>query len=199
MTMGLLGRKCGMTRVFTDDGASIPVTVIEAHPNRISQVKSQETDGYAAVQVTAGTRKASRVAKPEAGHFARAKVEAGDTVAEFRLDASDGDDYAMGGEVKVDLFEVGQGPLEAAAFGEHADGAGTAELVRHGEGGRVGDLGKRPLGRAGALDLGDDPHPVCGGEGGEGVDCRRPLEGGRFDVGIGAAGPALVRVGYGTG
>ncbi|MEX0707946.1 MAG: 50S ribosomal protein L3 [Woeseia sp.] len=108
MTMGLLGRKCGMTRVFTADGTSIPVTVIEAHPNRISQVKSQETDGYAAVQVTAGARKASRVAKPEAGHFARAKVEAGDTVAEFRLDASDGGDYAMGGELKVDLFEVGQ-------------------------------------------------------------------------------------------
>ncbi|MEX1265685.1 MAG: 50S ribosomal protein L3 [Woeseia sp.] len=108
MTMGLLGRKCGMTRVFTADGTSIPVTVIEAHPNRISQVKSRETDGYAAVQVTAGARKASRVAKPEAGHFARAKVEAGDTVAEFRLDASDGGDYAMGGELKVDLFEVGQ-------------------------------------------------------------------------------------------
>jgi len=108
MTMGLVGRKCGMTRVFTDDGASIPVTVIEAHPNRISQVKSPEIDGYAAVQVTAGSRKASRVARPEAGHFARAKVEAGDIVAEFRLDASDGGDYAMGGELKVDLFEVGQ-------------------------------------------------------------------------------------------
>lgn len=108
MTMGLVGRKCGMTRVFTDDGVSIPVTVIEAHPNRISQVKSPEIDGYAAVQVTAGSRKASRVARPEAGHFARAKVEAGDIVAEFRLDESDGGDYAMGGELKVDLFAVGQ-------------------------------------------------------------------------------------------
>lgn len=107
MAMGLLGRKCGMTRVFTDDGNSIPVTVIEAQPNRISQIKSVETDGYAAVQVTAGSRKASRVSKPEAGHFAKARVEAGDMVAEFRLDDEDGP-YELGGELKVELFEAGQ-------------------------------------------------------------------------------------------
>ena len=108
MTMGLVGRKCGMTRVFTEDGISVPVTVIEAQPNRITQVKTVETDGYRALQVTAGNRKASRVSKPEAGHFAKAKVEAGDLVTEFRLDDADDGDFELGGELKVDLFEEGQ-------------------------------------------------------------------------------------------
>ena len=89
MTMGLVGRKCGMTRVFTEDGDSIPVTVIEAQPNRITQVKTVENDGYRALQVSAGKRKASRVSKPQAGHFAQAKVEAGDLITEFRLDDAD--------------------------------------------------------------------------------------------------------------
>jgi len=108
MTMGLVGRKCGMTRVFTDEGISIPVTVVEAQPNRITQVKTVETDGYRALQVTAGSRKASRVSKPAAGHFAAAKVEAGDLITEFRLDASDEGDFEAGNELKVDLFEAGQ-------------------------------------------------------------------------------------------
>ena len=108
MTMGLVGRKCGMTRVFTDDGVSIPVTVIEAQPNRITQVKTVETDGYRALQVTAGSRKASRVSKPEAGHFAQAKVEAGDLITEFRLEETDEVEFELGSEVKVDLFEEGQ-------------------------------------------------------------------------------------------
>jgi large subunit ribosomal protein L3 len=108
MTMGLVGRKCGMTRVFTDDGASIPVTVIEAQPNRITQVKTVEVDGYAALQVAAGSRRASRVSKPAAGHFAAAKVEAGDLMTEFRLDDADGGEFEKGGELKVDLFEEGQ-------------------------------------------------------------------------------------------
>lgn len=108
MTMGLVGRKCGMTRVFTEDGISIPVTVIEAQPNRITQVKTLETDGYRALQVAAGSRKASRVSKPEAGHFAKAKVEAGDLMTEFRLDDADGGELAPGTELKVDLFEAGQ-------------------------------------------------------------------------------------------
>ena len=108
MTMGLVGRKCGMTRVFTEDGISIPVTVIEAQPNRITQVKTVETDGYRAFQVTGGSRKASRVSKPQAGHFARANVEAGDVISEFRIE--DGEDAAweLGNEVKVDLFAAGQ-------------------------------------------------------------------------------------------
>jgi large subunit ribosomal protein L3 len=108
MTMGLVGRKCGMTRVFTEDGASIPVTVIEAQPNRITQVKTVETDGYRALQVSAGRRKASRVSKPQAGHFAQAKVEAGDLITEFRLDDTDEGEFELGGELKVELFEAGQ-------------------------------------------------------------------------------------------
>ena len=108
MTMGLVGRKRGMTRVFTDDGISIPVTVIEAQPNRITQVKTVETDGYQALRVAAGSRKASRVSKPEAGHFAAAKVEAGDLITEFRLDDADTGEFEPGGELKVDLFEEGQ-------------------------------------------------------------------------------------------
>jgi len=108
MTMGLVGRKCGMTRVFTEDGVSIPVTVIEAQPNQITQVKTVENDGYRALQVSAGQRKASRVSKPQAGHFAQAKVEAGDLMTEFRLDETDEGDFEMGSEIKVDLFEAGQ-------------------------------------------------------------------------------------------
>jgi large subunit ribosomal protein L3 len=108
MTTGIVGRKCGMTRVFTEDGISIPVTVIEAQPNRITQVKTAETDGYRALQVTAGSKKPSRVSKPQAGHFAAAKVEAGDLIAEFRLADGDDTEYEVGSDLKVDLFEEGQ-------------------------------------------------------------------------------------------
>jgi large subunit ribosomal protein L3 len=108
MTMGLVGRKCGMTRVFTEDGVSIPVTVVEAQPNRITQVKTVESDGYRALQVTAGAKKPSRVSKPLAGHFANAKVEAGDLITEIRLDDADDGEFDAGGELKVDLFEEGQ-------------------------------------------------------------------------------------------
>jgi large subunit ribosomal protein L3 len=99
-----------MTRVFTDDGVSIPVTVVEAQPNRITQVKTVERDGYRALQVSAGSRKASRVVKPAAGHFAAAKVEAGDLTTEFRLaeGEGEGDGFELGNELKVDLFEAGQ-------------------------------------------------------------------------------------------
>lgn len=108
MTMGLVGRKCGMTRVFTDDGGSIPVTVIEAQPNRVTQVKTVEIDGYRALQVSAGTVKPSRVSRPRAGHFAKAKVEAGDTLVEFRVPDDEAADVAIGAEFKVDLFAAGQ-------------------------------------------------------------------------------------------
>jgi large subunit ribosomal protein L3 len=108
MTMGLVGRKCGMTRVFTEDGESIPVTVIEAQPNRITQVKTVESDGYRALQVTAGSRKPSRVSKPQAGHFANAKVEAGDLVTEFRLDDTDAGEFELGSEINVESFAEGQ-------------------------------------------------------------------------------------------
>ena len=106
MTIGVVGRKVGMTRVFTDDGASLPVTVIEIEPNRVSQIKTLDTDGYRAVQVTTGSRKASRVTKPAAGHFAKAGVEAGRGLWEFRL--ADGEELETAGEIKVDIFEAGQ-------------------------------------------------------------------------------------------
>jgi large subunit ribosomal protein L3 len=108
MTIGLVGRKCGMTRVFTDAGVTVPVTVVEALPNRISQVKSEKTDGYRAVQVTIGARRPSRVPKALAGHFAKANVAAGYASREFRLNKSEGESLATGGELKVDMFTVGQ-------------------------------------------------------------------------------------------
>ena len=104
MSIGVIGRKLGMTRIFTQDGKSIPVTVIEVEPNRVTQVKSVETDGYTAIQVTTGSKKASRVSKPEAGHFAKAGVEAGRGLWEFRIDDADIANYSVGSEVKVELF-----------------------------------------------------------------------------------------------
>ena len=108
MTIGLVGRKCGMTRIFTDAGVTVPVTVIEALPNRISQVKNEKSDGYRAVQVTIGARRPSRVPKALAGHFAKANVAAGYTSQEFRLKQGEGEALVAGGELKVDLFAVGQ-------------------------------------------------------------------------------------------
>ena len=107
-SLGIVGRKAGMSRVFTEDGQSIPVTLIEATPNRITQVKTSETDGYSAVQVTVGSKRAVLVNKPEAGHLAKAKVEAGRGLWEFRVadDAING--FEVGGEIKADIFEVGQ-------------------------------------------------------------------------------------------
>src|SRR6202521_2058464 len=108
MTIGLVGRKCGMTRVFTDAGVTVPVTGVGAFQNRISQVKSDKTDGYRAVQVTIGGRRPSRVSKALAGHFAKANVAAGYASQEFRLNKGEGDALAAGGELKVDMFTAGQ-------------------------------------------------------------------------------------------
>ena len=107
-SLGLVGRKAGMSRVFTDDGRSIPVTLIEATPNRITQIKTVEADGYSAVQVTAGSRRAALVNKPLSGHYAKAKVEAGRGLWEFRVADEKLGDFAVGGEIKADIFEVGQ-------------------------------------------------------------------------------------------
>ncbi|MFC3284247.1 50S ribosomal protein L3 [Litchfieldella rifensis] len=107
MTIGLVGKKAGMTRVFTEDGASVPVTVIEVEPNRVTRVKTVESDGYSAVQVTTGSRKAKHLTKAQAGQFAKAGTEAGRTLMEFRL--AEGDETpAVGGELTVSLFEAGQ-------------------------------------------------------------------------------------------
>lgn len=104
MAIGLIGRKVGMTRIFTEDGVSIPVTVIEATPNRVTQLRTEETDGYRALQVTAGDKKANRVNKAQAGHFAKAGVEAGRGLWEFRLDSNEGEGIEVGSEITVDIF-----------------------------------------------------------------------------------------------
>ncbi len=108
MTIGVVGRKCGMTRVFMEDGRSVPVTVIEALPNRVTQIKSTESDGYRALQVSTGTRRASRVTKAQAGHFSKAKTEAGRGMWEFRLNDEEGTDIELGSSLTVDMFVEGQ-------------------------------------------------------------------------------------------
>ncbi len=108
MSLGLLGRKVGMMRIFTDDGDSIPVTVIDVSDNRVTQIKTPETDGYAAVQVTFGKRRASRVSKAAAGHLAKAGVEAGTVLKEFRVDAAKAAEFKPGDKIAVGLFEAGQ-------------------------------------------------------------------------------------------
>lgn len=108
MTIGIIGRKRGMTRVFTEEGQSVPVTVIEAEPNKITRVMDAEHDGYRAVQIAWGSKKASRVNKPLAGIFSKAEISAGEGLFEFRLGVGEGEDLAQGGEIKVDIFEAGQ-------------------------------------------------------------------------------------------
>ncbi len=107
-SLGIVGRKAGMSRMFTEDGKSVPVTLIEATPNRITQIKTLDTDGYSAVQVTAGVKRASLLSKPATGHLAKAKVEAGRGLWELRVEADQIGAYEVGGEIKADIFEVGQ-------------------------------------------------------------------------------------------
>ena len=107
-SLGIVGRKAGMSRMFTEDGKSIPVTLIEATPNRITQVKTVETDGYSALQVTAGVKRASLLNKPATGHLAKAKVEAGRGLWELRVEADQIGGYEVGGEIKADIFSEGQ-------------------------------------------------------------------------------------------
>jgi large subunit ribosomal protein L3 len=108
MKIGLVGRKRGMTRVFTEEGMSVPVTVIEVNPNRVTQVKSEEIDGYRSVQVTTGSRRANLVNKPVAGHYAKSGIEAGEGLWELRLADGEGEDLETGSELKVDIFEAGE-------------------------------------------------------------------------------------------
>lgn len=108
MSLGLVGRKVGMTRIFTEQGESIPVTVLEMEPNRITQVKTSENDGYNAIQVTVGNRRANRVNKAASGHFAKAGVEAGRKTVEFRLGDNEATELTAGSEIKADIFEAGQ-------------------------------------------------------------------------------------------
>jgi len=108
MTIGLVGRKCGMTRVFTEAGESVPVTVIEVLPNRVTQVKTAAKDGYRAIQVTYGSRRPQLVGKALAGHYAKAGTAPGKALLEFRLADKEGDDLAVGAEIKADIFKAGQ-------------------------------------------------------------------------------------------
>ncbi|PJD90503.1 MAG: 50S ribosomal protein L3 [Legionella sp.] len=125
MNIGLLGRKIGMTRIFTLEGKSIPVSVVEVHPNRISQVKLMEKDGYTAIQLTGGTKKASRVSKPLAGHFAKAEIEAGDMMVEFRVE--DVEAYSCGQELAAkDVFAEGQF-VDVSAVSKGKGFAGTVK------------------------------------------------------------------------
>lgn len=108
MAIGLVGRKCGMTRIFLEDGQSVPVTVVEITPNRVTQIKADDSDGYRALQITTGTRRASRVTRPMAGHFAKAGVDAGRGTWEFRLAGDEGADVSVGQELTVERFTAGQ-------------------------------------------------------------------------------------------
>ena len=129
MSIGLVGRKCGMSRIFTEDGQSIPVTLIEATPNRVTQVKTEDNDGYSAVQVTAGIKRASLLTKPAKGHYAKAKVEPGRGLWEFRLSAEDAGKYEVGAEIKIDdVFEAGQ-VVDVAGISKGKGFAGT--IKRH--------------------------------------------------------------------
>src|SRR5476649_906879 len=108
MSLGLVGRKVGMTRIFTPEGDSIPVTVLDVSDNRVTQIKSVETDGYIAVQVAFGTRRASRVTKPLAGHLAKAGVQSGEVLKEFQIDSAKAAELSNGTVIGTDIFEVGQ-------------------------------------------------------------------------------------------
>jgi large subunit ribosomal protein L3 len=108
MAIGVIGRKAGMTRIFGDDGQSVPVTVVEVQPNRVTQARTEERDGYRAIQVTAGSRRKSRVSQPMAGHYAKAGVEPGAVLREFRLEEGEGSDLSENSELAVSLFEAGQ-------------------------------------------------------------------------------------------
>jgi len=162
MAIGIIGKKVGMSRVFTEDGTSVPVTVLDVAPNRITQVKSAERDGYRAVQVTTGTRRPGRVSKPLAGHFAKAGVEAGRVLREFTLDDGEGEELAAGGEIKADIFEVGQKvDVQGTTIGKGFAGV----MKRHGFGGGRATHGNSLSHRApGSIGQNQDPGRVFRGK-----------------------------------
>lgn len=160
--LGLVGRKVGMTRIFTDDGESIPVTVIEVGDNRVTQIKTDETDGYHAVQVTFGSRRASRITKPLAGHLAKAGVEAGEIIKEFRVDAAKAAELQAGGSLSVDLFEVGQKiDVQGVTIGKGY--AGTIKR-HHFASGRATHGNSRSHNVPGSIGMAQDPGRVFPGK-----------------------------------
>ena len=162
MSLGLVGRKVGMTRIFTDDGEAIPVTVVEVGDNRVPQIKTDETDGYTAVQVTFGARRASRVTKPLAGHLAKAGVEAGEIIREFRIDAAKAAELQAGGSLSVDLFEVGQKiDVQGVTIGKGY--AGTIKRY-HFASGRATHGNSRSHNVPGSIGMAQDPGRVFPGK-----------------------------------
>ncbi|MGO4305047.1 MULTISPECIES: 50S ribosomal protein L3 [unclassified Cupriavidus] len=162
MSLGLVGRKVGMTRIFTDDGDSIPVTVVEVGDNRVTQIKTDETDGYTAVQVTFGSRRASRVTKPLAGHLAKAGVEAGEVIKEFRIDAAKAAELQAGSSLSVDLFQVGQKiDVQGVSIGKGY--AGTIKRY-HFASGRASHGNSRSHNVPGSIGMAQDPGRVFPGK-----------------------------------
>ena len=160
--LGLLGRKVGMTRIFTEDGTSIPVTVLGVSNNRVTQVKTPESDGYAAVQVTYGTRRASRVAKPQAGHLAKAGVEAGSFTKEFRLDAEIISQLSAGSNVSVEIFQAGQ-KVDVSGVTIGKGYAGTIKR-HHFASGRASHGNSRSHNVPGSIGMAQDPGRVFPGK-----------------------------------
>ena len=160
--LGLLGRKVGMTRNFTEDGTSIPVTVLDVSNNRVTQVKTPESDGYAAVQITYGTRRASRVAKPQAGHLAKAGVEAGSFTKEFRLDAEIISQLSAGSNVSVEIFQAGQ-KVDVSGVTIGKGYAGTIKR-HHFASGRASHGNSRSHNVPGSIGMAQDPGRVFPGK-----------------------------------
>ena len=162
MSLGLVGRKVGMMRIFTDDGDSIPVTVLDVSNNRVTQIKTPETDGYSAVQVTFGQRRASRVTKAAAGHLAKAGVEAGTVLKEFRVDSAKASEMKAGDVVPVGLFEVGQKvDVQGATIGK-----GYAGVIKryHFSSGRATHGNSRSHNVPGSIGMAQDPGRVFPGK-----------------------------------
>ncbi len=160
--LGLLGRKVGMMRIFTDDGDTVPVTVLDVSDNRVTQVKSQDVDGYSALQVTFGSRKASRVTKPEAGHLAKAGVQAGRIVREFRVDAATAAAYAPGATLPSTMFAAGQKvDVQGTSIGKGF----TGTIKRHNFGSQRASHGNsRSHNVPGSISMAQDPGRVFPGK-----------------------------------
>lgn len=162
MSLGLVGRKVGMTRIFTDDGVSIPVTVLDVSNNRVTQIKTVARDGYSAVQLTSGERRASRVSRPEAGHFAKAGVEAGNRMREFRVESAALEALQPGAVVGVSMFEAGQKvDVQGTSIGKGF----TGTIKRHNFGsGRASHGNSRSHNVPGSIGMAQDPGRVFPGK-----------------------------------
>lgn len=162
MSLGLVGRKVGMTRLFTDTGSSVPVTVLDVSGNRVTQIKTSETDGYTAVQVAFGSRRANRINKAQAGHFAKAAVEGARVLREFRVDPEQLASLAVGAQVGVDLFEVGQ----YVDVSGTTKGKGFAGVIKrhHFSSQRASHGNSRSHNIAGSTEMNQDPGRVFPGK-----------------------------------